>query len=387
VSALAAYVGVIQFLFATTWTLYVIYLPQLAQQAGIAREWVAWILVADQLVFAAVDVVTGFWVDRVRAGIGRLGGWIVGATLLSCAGFLALGFAGASAGVLLAAIALWAITSSALRSPPWALLSRYAPTPSVPWLSTLVLLGTAIASALAPYLGIALRGVDLRVPFVLSTVTLAATVVGLMLAEKRLPAKPPAEPKPAAPLGSPVFFAAMLVLVLGFQVHFALNSAPRYVEFAAREQLPYLMPVFWLGFSLAMPPAARLVKRWGAADGLVLAAALGGLAMLGAALAPGLGSLVAAQLVAGGSWGAASVAAYSAAVALGRGGREGRFLGSLFAVLALGVAARIALAAGGAAQTHGFSVLQPWLPETLWLSAAVLLLAGRLRRPGAARPA
>src|SRR5438874_12357094 len=91
-STLAVYLGVIQFCFATTWTLYVIYLPQLAQQAGIGREWVPWILVADQVVFAVMDVVTGFWVDRVRAGLARLGGWILAATVLSCAAFLALPF-------------------------------------------------------------------------------------------------------------------------------------------------------------------------------------------------------------------------------------------------------------------------------------------------------
>jgi len=81
-NALAIYLGVVQLFFATTWTLYVIYLPQLAQQAGIGREWVPWILVADQLVFAAMDVVTGFWVDRVRSGLARLGGWILGVTVL-----------------------------------------------------------------------------------------------------------------------------------------------------------------------------------------------------------------------------------------------------------------------------------------------------------------
>ncbi len=66
--ALAVYVGIVQFFFAVTWTVYVVYLPQLVEQAGIARSWVPWILVADQLVFAAVDVATGFWVDRVRQG-------------------------------------------------------------------------------------------------------------------------------------------------------------------------------------------------------------------------------------------------------------------------------------------------------------------------------
>ena len=377
--ALAVYVGVVQFLFGTTWTLYVIYLPQLAQNAGIGREWVPWILVADQLAFAAMDVVTGFWVDRVRAGYGRFGGWIVAGAVLSAFAFLTLPYAGASANVLLVAIAIWALTSSALRSPPWALLSRHAATPSMPWLSTLVLTGTAVASALAPYLGVALRGVDPRVPFIVSTLTLLATVVGLMLAERRLPAHPPAEAKPLPPVASPALFAALLLLALGFQVHFGLSSAQRYAQFAPREQLAYLMPVFWIGFNLLMFPAARLVKRLGVADAMALAAALGALAMLLTLFATGLAVLVAAQFLAGGCWGAASVAAYSAAVALGRTGREGRFLGTLFAVLAVAVAARIALAGSGMAQGHLFSALQPWLPQTLWLCAALVLLAGRFR--------
>jgi hypothetical protein len=379
VTALAVAVGVVQFLFTTTWTMYVIYLPQLAADAGIAREWVVWLLVADQLVFAGMDVLTGFWIDRVRAALGRFGGWIVALTVFSCAAFVALPYAGASASVLLAAIAVWAITSSALRSPPWALLARYAPTPGIPWLSTLVLTGTALASALAPYLGVALRGTDPRVPFIASTVTLAATVLVLALAERRMGATPAAEPEPAPRLRGVPLFAGLLVLALGFQVHFALNSAPRYVELARREQLPYLMPVFWVGFNLLMFPAARVVKRVGAADAMALAAALGALAMLAAALAPGLAALVAAQFLACGCWGAASVAAYSAAVALGRTGREGRFLGTLFAVLALATAARLAAAGSGVAQTQFFSALQPWLPETLWLCGALLLLAGRPR--------
>ena len=377
--ALAVYVGVVQFLFGTTWTLYVIYLPQLAQNAGIGREWVPWILVADQLAFAAMDVVTGFWVDRVRAGYGRFGGWIVAGAVLSAFAFLTLPYAGASANVLLVAIAIWALTSSALRSPPWALLSRHAATPSMPWLSTLVLTGTAVASALAPYLGVALRGVDPRVPFIVSTLTLLATVVGLMLAERRLPAHPPAEAKPLPPVASPALFAALLLLALGFQVHFGLSSAQRYAQFAPREQLAYLMPVFWIGFNLLMFPAARVVKRLGVADAMALAAALGALAMLLTLFAPGLAVLVAAQFLAGGCWGAASVAAYSAAVALGRTGREGRFLGTLFAVLAVAAAARIALMGSGMAQGHFFSALQPWLPQTLWLCGALLVLAGRFR--------
>jgi hypothetical protein len=382
---LAVLVALVQFLFGTTWTLYVIYLPQLAQDAGIGREWVPWILAADQLAFAAMDVVTGFWVDRVRAALRRFGLWMFAGALASGVAFLALPFAGANAGWLLAAIALWAVTSSALRSPPWALLSRYAATPSVPWMSAVVLAGTCAASALAPYLGIVLRGVDPRVPFVSSTLTLAAAVVVLVLAERRMTSGAP-EPKPAPPLASPFYFAGMLLLAAGVQVHFALNSAARYLRFAPREELAYLMPVFWIGFAAAMTIAGRIVMRWGAADAMVVAAAVGALAMLAAPYAPGLRSLLAVEIVAGASWGVASVGAYSAAIAFGRTGREGRFLGSLFALLAVAVAARIALAGSGAARSYAFSVVQSWLPETLWLCAGLVLIAGTAKHPPSRPP-
>jgi len=380
ISRLAVYVGVTQFFFVTTWTVYVAYLPQLAEQAGIPKPWVSWILVADQLVFALTDVLTGFWLDRVRAVFARIGGWMLGVTAISCSAFLALPLAGASAGALLAAIAVWAVTSAALRSPPWVLLSRHAATPAIPWLSSLVLTGTAVASALAPYLSIALRSVDPRVPFTLSSVTLLATVAGLVLAERRFSAATRSEPQAARPMPPLALFLALALLALGFQVHFALNSAPRYLRFASQAELPYLMPVFWVGFNLLMFPAVRLVKRIGPNDAMALAAASGALAALLAVGSSGLHMLLVAQFLAGGCWGAAIVAAYTAAVALGRSGREGRFLGTLFAVLALAVAVRIAAVTGGLAQLPAISALLPWLPEAAWLLAALLLLGARTRR-------
>jgi hypothetical protein len=137
------------------------------------------------------------------------------------------------------------------------------------------------------------------------------------------------------------------------------------------------MPVFWVGFNLLMFAAVRLVKRLGPGDTIVLAAACGAIATLAAAVAPNLQALLAAQFVAGGCWGAALVAAYTAAVAMGRTGREGRFLGTLFAVLAAAVALRIAAVATGAAREPVVSALLPWLPEAAWLAAALLLLGAK----------
>jgi MFS family permease len=177
-----------------------------------------------------------------------------------------------------------------------------------------------------------------------------------------------------------LFFAALLLLALGFQVHFSLNSAPQYLRFAAASGLPWLMPVFWIGFNVLMFPAAAVARRFGNARTMVLAGAVGALAALAAMLATNLPFLVAAHFLAGGAWGAASVAAYSAAIAFGRTGREGRFLGTLFAMLAIAAFVRIGAVASGAIGDPALRALLPWLPQSAWLLAA-LLLAFALRPP------
>jgi len=372
--SLAITIGIVQFFFAVTWTVYVVYLPQLVEQAGIARSWVPWILAADQAIFAAVDVATGFWVDRVRNTLARLGGWILAVSVVSALAFIALPFTGASPALLLGSIAVWAVTSSALRSPPWALLSRHAATPRLPWVSMLTLTGTALAAAGSPYLGMALRGIDPRVPFLVSTLTLLAAVGLLVVAERRATANVSAqeslEREPTHRVA--LFYTALLVMALGFQVHFALNSAPQYLRFAAPGELPWLMPVFWIGFQVGMLPASRLSKRLGTLPVMALAAASGALATLACAFAFTKAFLLAMQFLAGACWGVASVAAYTSAMRFGRTGREGRFLGALFAVLALATFARIAMNAAGVAPE--FKSLLPWLPGMAWLAAGLLLI-------------
>jgi hypothetical protein len=327
-----------------------------------------------------MDVLTGFWIDRVRRSLARYGEWILAVTVASGIAFAFLPFVGAT--LMLVLLAAWAVTSSALRSPPWALLGRYAATPSLPWLSALMLTGSALAAAAAPYLGVVLRGVDPKLPFVLSTVTLVATVAGLLVVERRGVRSETAGNEVAKedPQTVLLFFAALLLLALGFQVHFSLNSAPQYLRFAAASGLPWLMPVFWIGFNVLMFPAAAVARRFGNARTMVLAGAVGALAALAAMLATNLPFLVAAHFLAGGAWGAASVAAYSAAIAFGRTGREGRFLGTLFAMLAIAAFVRIGAVASGAIGDPALKALLPWLPQSAWLLAA-LLLAFALRPP------
>lgn len=373
----ALYLALVQFLFVTCWTVYVVYLPGLLEVSGLPRRYTPWILALDQLTFMVMDIVMGMAADRAARTLGRIGPLVIGLTTLSCVAFLliphAVTLGGAAPWLMLALVLTWTVTSSALRAPPWVLLERHAAAPSVPWLNALMLTGLAVGGAVAPYLGIALKNLDPRVPFAVSSATLLAATAGLIRVERALarrPARlaaPVAAPQPLIP-GSWLYAAGCLLLALGFQIHFSLNSAGQYLRFAAAERLPYLMPVFWIGFNLAMFPGAALAKRYGALALIAAMALVGAAATLAGHLAGALDILLAAQLVAGGAWGCMLVACFSVALEFGRTGREGLAVGILFSALAAATLARIAAAA--LQLDRDLVVAMTWAPLALWLAAA-----------------
>ena len=104
---------------------------------------------------------------------------------------------------------------------------------------------------------------------------------------------------------------------------------------------------------------------WGAA-----LAALGGAA---AAFAPTLALLVAAQGVAGAGWALLLCSAYSGALALGSGGREGLMSGALSSTLALAALLRIGLVASTTPKPAAVLELA-WLAAAGFVVCALLLL-------------
>jgi hypothetical protein len=371
------YLAVVQLLFATCWTVYALFLPALAARAGIAATAVPWILLVDQVIFAATDLAMGVAADRLARAHGRLALVIAGVTLVSCAAFLLLPLV-AGAAPLLAVIFVWSATTAALRAPTFTLLGKYAARPAQATLASLALVGLGLAGAIGPALTVALRDQDPRLPFALASLVLALATAGIVRAERRLAAQAPAAPEaPAQRPAVAAFLAGAALLALGFQVHFFLNSAPLYLRFGAPKQLPYLMPIFWVGFTLILPLASRVARR---AGGLVLIAsgcAIGALASRLAAGADSLGVEIAAQLVAGAAWGSVLMAAIAAALAVGSPGREGRVTGALFAVLAAAALARIAVVATGSAKT--LAAVLDWTPAGAWIAAALLVAVLALR--------
>jgi hypothetical protein len=385
------YLAILQLVFTLGWTVYAIYLPRLAAQVGIAPTAVILILMLDQAIFTITDTAMGVFADKITPIVGRLGVFVASLTALSCAAFVALPFIAetgpGSQAIFIALIVIWSVTSSALRAPPLTLLGKYGARPQLPLLSALAMLGYGVAGAVSPYLGVTLRNQDPRLPFVISSVVLLITAMALSKVERGLAQAPrmqAKQPAPAKPLGKvPVaFIAAMVILALGYQLHSSINSAPFFLRFAKPADLEWLLPVFWIGFNIAMFPASVVVKHRGGLIVMGAAGLLGAVAVVAAEMAGSLNMLIAAQFLAGAAWGCMLMSAVSAALAIGETGAEGKVVGLVFSALALATFARVAAVAGGLQKLPDYAPLLHWAPVACWSVAGaglLVLAAGRMR--------
>lgn len=336
----------VQFFFTLGWVVYVIYLPGLLKGAGLAASWLPWLLMADQLIFALMDIAFGLIADRMANAYHKLARMLVLLTTVSAIAFLLLPQLGESgSGILLFVLAIWVVSASVVRAP------------------TLVL-----AMALSPFAGLSLKGVDPRVPFALSAFVLLLAV-WLLTHVVRDVGRPIEVPVPA-PMAFVAYFPLLLVLAVatfGFQAHAFINAAPLYLAQVSKESLPWLLPMLWLGFFAALLGADALLKRFAAlpvaAAGLLLTA----VASYAAAAVDGLNVLIFTQLLAGAGWALAFAGLMGQASAAGTRGAEGVFMGSFFAVTALASLVRIGIGSQLAAAGPNIQFALP---------AAILLVAG-----------
>lgn len=386
-AGIALYMAVVQFFFVTTWTIYVVFLPALFQSVGLPVSYVPWLLLLDQLIFMAADIYAGTKADHAQRTLGRLGPMIVGWTLLSCVAFMLLPhvtlLGSAAPAALLALTVIWTATSSALRAPPWTLLGKYAAKPSLPRMNMLMLIGLGAGGAIAPYLGVTLKNVDPRLPFALSSLTLLATTAGIIWAERALQRQPaaPAVDMPRVLSGEHwMYMAGILLLAAGFQIHFSLNTAAQFLKFAKPADLEWLMPIFWVGFGIAMMPGSSLCKRHGSLPVMAVSALLGAVGAYASASAGSLDMLIAGQVVAGGAWGSMLMAAYCSASDIGRSGREGLALGMMFAMLAFAALTRIGAVIAGVNKNPEYAAVLAAIPVLLWVAGACVISVLALRQ-------
>lgn len=375
----ALVLGGVQFFFTLGWTVYVIYLPELLKGAGIAASWLPWLLMADQMIFAVMDIAFGAVADRVAEGYRKLAHLLLWLTTVSAGAFLLLPMlAGVSSGVLLLVLAIWVISASVVRAPTLVLLAKRAKAAQHGRLVVWYAGGMALASALSPFLGLVLKGADPRLPFSISALTLLAAVFVLLRVASSQPAEPEKDAPP--PLAFSIYLPLLLILglaVFGFQLHAFVNAAPLYLQHAAKESLPWLMPLLWLGFFAALLGVGSLVKRFGAlpvaATGILLTA----LASYAAVSVETLVWLIVMQLLAGAGWALAFAGLMERASADGTRGAEGVFMGSFFAVTAIGSFARIGFATQYLPDLKG---IQLALPAALLLAAGLLATFYAIKR-------
>ena len=383
-SRIAIYFAVIQCLFALGWTVYVLFLPELLARAGIDKSWTPWVLALDQLIFAFADLAMGLAVDRARAGLRRIGPMLLILTAVSSLAMLlmpaASGFGG---GVFLALTITWVATSAALRAPPFALLGSYAAKPEQSRQAALQLFGLALAAALAPYLGLTLKGIDPALPFALASAAILLSSGGLVYAERQLTRLAPSErgtgiPLPFTAPAALLMMAALLLAALGFQLHVAINAAAQIKRVGDAGMLPMLLPVFWAGFAFGLLPTGALAKRFGDARSAALGCLIGALSLVASAYATSVPLLATAHALAGVGWALTMANGIGLAAASGRAGAEGRYTSLFFCVLALGTLGRIAISLSGVPQTLPDVV--HWLPVVAWTGAALLLIQVARRR-------
>ena len=373
----------VQFFFTLGWTVYATYLPELLKGAGIALTWLPWLLMADQLIFATMDIAFGVMADRVADGYRKLAHLLLWLTTVSAGAFLLLPLlASISSGLLLVVLIIWVVSASVVRAPTMVLLSKRAKAAQQGRLVAGYAFGMALASALSPFLGLVLKGADPRLPFAISALTLLAAVFVLL----RFSGSQPAETESDAPPPLPFNAYLPLLLVLGlasfaFQLHAFVNAGPLYLAHVAKESLPWLMPLLWLGFSAALLGVGRLVKRFGAlsvaATGLLLTA----IASYASVTVNTLEALIFFQVLAGAGWALAFSGLMERAAADGTRGAEGVFMGSFFAITALGSFARIGFATQ---YLPAMKDIQFTLPAALLLAAGAIALVYALRMPNRA---
>jgi len=370
----------VQFFFTLGWTVYALYLPDLLRGAGLAASWLPWLLMADQLIFAAMDIAFGIAADRMADTYRRLARLLLWLTSLSAVAFLLLpSLAPVSPGLLLLVLAIWVISASVVRAPTMVLLAKRAKAAQQGQLVLCYAGGMALASALSPFLGLWLKGQDPQLVFALSGLALLGAVLVLL---RLSPVLPDVEADDGQqPVSFTNYLPLLAVLGLaasGFQVHAFVNAAPLYLLHVGKDSLPWLMPLLWLGFFATLLAVSALVKRFAAwpvvSAGLLLTA----LASYGAGLGGGLAGLICLQLLTGAGWAMVFGGLMEQAGVDGRRGAEGLFMGSFFAVLAISSLARIALA------TQYLPLLQPVrfeLPAALLLAAGSCLAVYVLKRP------
>ena len=168
-----------------TWTIYALFLPPLAQQAGISKSLIIWILIADQIVFVVMDWIAGVYADRLADVARRIGPVLNVAGVITAVMFAAMPWIASWANptLFIVFVSIWAASSSFLRVPAFSLLGRMSGNSSKSGAVSWALFGVCMASAVGPLLTSALVKLDPAIPMLVAALVLAIATAVVSRAE------------------------------------------------------------------------------------------------------------------------------------------------------------------------------------------------------------
>jgi hypothetical protein len=383
-STVSATIALIQGLLVLVWTLYVLFLPPMAQAAGLSRSWVVWLLLADQVVFVLGDWASGVHADRLARSLRSVGLLVLGAAVVSGALLVTLPDIAAlgSRPLFIAAVLAWAASSSLLRAPVFSLLGRIGGVSRKSGVVNGALVGVCLASAVGPLLTERLIGLDPRVPLLLASAALVVATLPLLRidAASRTSA-------PARAVSRPILGAVLVITLttwlaaVGVQLFTVLAPAQAHPLDATAKAL--WAPLYWSGFAVgllggALTRRSSMPMRWVAA-----ALMAGAIAMLTARNETVIGALAVCLTLGGAAWAIVYVSALRAVLELGRGCALGTPLGVFLSALSLAAGTRLLLTATG----WGTRIDGDMAGAAAWVLAALVLLAQSARRRRAGRAA
>jgi hypothetical protein len=364
----AIYLALVQLLFSVSWAIYDIFLPRLAASAGISKDAASWLSLTDQFLVIFMDIAFGLAAPMITKAFQRAGNWIVASVWFSCLAFLLLPFiANINGTIFLVLVILWVVTSSAIRLPVMILLSQNVSRHVVGGFAAIVAIGKGLASALGGYLTSSLADVNPAIPFVMSSISIGLVIVVLRWVMKNNEEAPPASNDPERPVPAyllALFAVSVLLIAAGFQFH-GSRSAALYLAADPTVSLGLVMPIFWVGFHLALYPASLLSKKLGPEVSLATGAALSAFGCLSASSALSLSALVLDQFLTGAGWALFFMSGIALAISMGIPNRVGLYLASWSALHATATFTRLYFTG---------TALPEALSSLLWAAGAFLLL-------------
>ncbi|WP_204106371.1 MULTISPECIES: hypothetical protein [Spirulina sp. CCY15215] len=276
-----------------TWVIYALYLPQLLEQLGFAKEFALVLLTIEHALEAIIEPISGGLSDRFQRFMGTRFPFIAGGVILASAFFIgipAIAIFGESSAIVKSifpfVVVAWASAMAVFRSPAVVLLGKTAPPLELPLAASCLTLIQQLVGALRFTAYGFILGLGPAFAFTIGSVALLGGAACLRFVTPPDLPQPVESPANAEISADEKITLPTVFLIVGTGVGIAwglrflfATLGPVYGSFLA-ENAGWGMTGFSLGMAILALPAGKLAVKLGNSRGMLVGIG-GAIAMLG----------------------------------------------------------------------------------------------------------